>query len=182
MRRALVVTEFALAIILLVGAGLLIRSLWSVENVDLGFRPAHVLSMQLSTTAFQATAQRNNFYNEILEQVQMLPGVESTSIISDFFVGGNPERIVTAEADTRTVAERLRLRSDEVSPGFFKAVGAPLLRGRFFSAADGADSPPVAIINDAMARRLWPGRIRWASGSRSARRTQQAHGLRSWES
>jgi putative ABC transport system permease protein len=156
-RRALVVTEFALAIILLVGAGLLVRSLWSVENVDLGFKPARVLSMQLSTTSFRATAQRTNFYNDVLEQIQMLPGVESTAIIGDFFVGGNPERIVTAEADTRTVAERLRFRSDEVSPGFFKAVGTPLRRGRFFSATDGPESPPVAIINDAMARRLWPG-------------------------
>ncbi len=156
-RSALVVTEFALAIILLVGAGLLVRSLWSVENVVLGFRPERVLSMQLSTTAFRETAQRASFYNGVLEQMESLPGVESAGIIGDLFVGGNPERLVTAEGDARAVAERLRFRSDEVSPGFFKAIGTPLLKGRFFSAADGPDSPLVAIINDAMARRLWPG-------------------------
>ena len=156
-RRALVVMEFALAIILLAGAGLLLRSLWSVENVALGFRPERVLSMQLSTTAFRAAPQRVNFYNDVLEQIESLPGVESAGIIGDLFIGGNPERVVTTEDNKRSVAERLRFRSDEVSAGFFDAVGTPLLKGSYFSAADGPDSPPVAIINDAMARRLWPG-------------------------
>ena len=101
-RRALVVTEFALAIILLVGAGLLIRSLWSVENVDPGFRPERVLSMQLSTSGFRATAQRADFYNRVLEQIESLPGVESAGIIGDLFIGGNPEQIVTTEGDAGT--------------------------------------------------------------------------------
>ena len=157
-RRALVVTEFALAIILLVGAGLLIRSLWSIENVDPGFRPERVLSMQLSTPAFKATSQRADFYNGVLEQIESLPGVESAGIIGDLFIGGNPEQILTTEGDARTTSERLRFRRDEVSGGFFKALGTPLLRGRFFSVQDAPDSPRVAIINDAMARRLWPGR------------------------
>jgi putative ABC transport system permease protein len=156
-RRALVVTEFALAIILLVGSGLLIRSLWSVQNVDPGFTSERVLSMQLSSPAFTATAQRADFCNRVLEQIESLPGVESAGIIGDLFIGGNPEQIVTTEGDARTISERLRLRRDEVSGGFFKALGTPLLRGRFFSVADGPDSPHVAIINDVMARRLWPG-------------------------
>jgi predicted permease len=156
-RRALVVTEFALAIVLLVGAGLLIRSLRSVENVDPGFGSERVLSMQLSSPAFTATAQRADFYNRVLEQIESLPGVESAGIIGDLFIAGNPEQIVTTEGDARTVSERLRLRRDEVSGGFFKALGTSLLRGRFFSLEDGPDSPRVAIINDAMARRLWPG-------------------------
>jgi len=157
-RRALVVTEFALAIILLVGAGLLVRSLWSVENVHLGFRPERVLSVSLAHPPSMATAQRAGFYSRVLEQIETLPGVESVGITSELFIGGNPERTITTEGDARTIFERLRFRSDEVSGGFFKAIGTPLLRGRFFSAADAPDSPPVAIINDAMARRLWPGR------------------------
>src|SRR5262249_5344710 len=156
--RALVVTQFALAIILLVGAGLLVRSIWSVENVDPGFKPGRVLSMQLSSPAFRATAQRADLYRRVLEQIASLPGVESVGIISDLFTGGNPEQILTTEADARTISERLRFRRDEVSEGFFKAIGTPLLKGRFFSVEDGPVSPPVAIINDAMARRLWPGR------------------------
>jgi putative ABC transport system permease protein len=156
-RRALVVTQFALAIILLIGAGLLIRSLWAVENVDLGFRPERVLSIQCSVATFSAPAQRANFYSAVLERIESLPGIESAGIIGDLFVGGNPERIVTAEGATQRITERLRFRSDEISAGFFKTVSTPLLRGRFFSAADGPDSAPVVIINDTMARRLWPG-------------------------
>jgi hypothetical protein len=99
-------------------------------------------------------------YNRVLEQVESLSGVESAGINSELFIRGSPEGVVTAEAewDARPVSERLRFRSDELSERLFKALGAPLLRGRFFSAGDGPDSPRVAIINDAMARRLWPGR------------------------
>ncbi len=157
-RRALVVTEFALAIVLLAGAGLLIRSLWSVENVDPGFSPDRVLSMQLSSPAFGATAQLADFYRRVLEQIQSLPGVESAGIIGEFFIGDNPEQMLTTEGGAKTISERLRVRRDEVSEGFFKALGTPLLKGRFFSASDGPDSPRVAIVNDALARRLWPGR------------------------
>jgi predicted permease len=157
-RRALVVTEFALAIILLAGAGLLIRSLWSVENVDPGFRPVRVLSMHLSCPAFRATAQRSDFYNRVLEQIESLPGVESAGIIGDLFIGGNREQTLTIEGGARTIPERLRFRRDEIGGGFFKTIRTPLLRGRFFSVEDGPDSPRVAIINDAMACRLWPGR------------------------
>jgi len=158
MRRALVVAEFALAIVLLVGAGLLIRSLSSIENLDPGFRPERILSAQLSIPDFRATARRGGLYNRVLEQVESLPGVESAGIIGDLFIGGNPEQILTTEGAARTFSVPLRFRRDEVSGGFFKTIGTPLLSGRFFSFEDGPDSPRVAIVNDAMARRLWPGR------------------------
>jgi putative ABC transport system permease protein len=157
-RRALVATEFALAIILLAGAGLLIRSLWSVEDVDPGFRPDRVFSMQLSIPASTTSAQRLDFYRRMLEQIQTLPGVDSAGVIGDFFLAGNREQTLTPEGESRSTPERLRFRRDEISEGFFKTVGTPLLRGRFFSDQDSPDSPRVAIINDAMARRLWPGR------------------------
>jgi predicted permease len=156
-RRALVVAEFALAIVLLVGAGLLIRSLWSLDNVDPGFRPDRVLLVSLSTAALGSDAPRADFFNRVLEQVESLPGVESAGIIGDFFVGGNPEQILTIEGSPTTSA-LVRFRRDEVSGGFFRTVGTPLLKGRFFTAEDRADSTPVAIVNEAMARRLWPGR------------------------
>ena len=157
-RRALVVSEFALAIVLLFGAGLLIRSLWSANNVDPGFKPQQVLSLQLASPPFKATAQRSDFFNRVLQQIESLPGVESAGIIGDLFVGGNPEQVLTAEGDAGTISERLRFRADEASAGFFKTLNTPLRRGRFFSMKDGPDSPRVAIINDAMARRLWSGR------------------------
>jgi predicted permease len=156
-RRGLVVTEYALAIMLLAGAGLLFRSWLAIHRVDPGFRPERVLSMQLSTTAFEDTAHRINFYTAVLEQVESLAGIESASIIGDLFFGNDTERIVTTEGDAGIAAERLRLRSDEASEKLFTTLRTPLLRGRFFSTEDRPDSPRVAIINDAMTRRLWPG-------------------------
>jgi putative ABC transport system permease protein len=157
-RHILVVAQFALAIILLAGAGLLIRSLLSVQNVDPGFRPERVLSAQLATSASMSTGQRAIFYDRVLEQIESLPGVESAGITENFLISSNPERMLTTEARAGTVSAHLRLRSDAVSGRFFKTVGTRLLRGRLFSAQDRPDSPRVAIINEAMARRLWPGR------------------------
>ncbi|MGH9658461.1 MAG: ABC transporter permease, partial [Bryobacteraceae bacterium] len=157
-RRVLVVTEFALAIMLLVGAGLLVRSLMSVQNVDLGFRPERVLSLGLAPPAFTAPSQRAGFYKRVLEQVESVPGVESAGITSELFLSGSAAQVVTAEGDARPVSERRQFRSDEIGEGLFKTIGTPLIRGRFFSDMDGPDSPPVAIINETMARQMWPGR------------------------
>jgi predicted permease len=158
-RRALVMAEFALAIVLLVGAGLLIRSWWYVTSIDPGFRPERVLVMELSSpTAFSVPARRTDLYYRVLEQIQAVPGVESAGIIGDLFISNSREQVLTVEGDEGMVSERLRLTRDEVSADFFKTLGTPLLRGRFFSIGDGPDAPPVAIINDAMARRSWPGR------------------------
>jgi predicted permease len=157
-RRALVVAEFALAIVLLAGAGLLVRSWWNVNSIDPGFRPERVLVMELSTpTIFSVPAQRTDLYHRVLEQIQAVPGVENAGVIGDLFIANAREQVLTVERDDGTVSERLRFRTDEVSADFFKAIGTPLLRGRFFSIGDGPDAPPVAIINDAMARRWWPG-------------------------
>ena len=157
-RRALVVTEFALAIVLLVGAGLLVRSWWYVTSIDPGFRPERVLVMELSTpTTFSVPAQRSDLYHSVLEQIQAVRGVEHVGIIGDLFIANSRDQVVTIERDDGTVSERLRLRGDEVSADFFATTRTPLLRGRFSSVGDGPKAPPVAIINDAMARRSWPG-------------------------
>jgi putative ABC transport system permease protein len=157
-RRALVVAEFALAIVLLVGAGLLVRSWWFVNNVDPGFRPERVLVMELSTPpAFDLPAQRAAMYDRVLERIAAVPGVESAGIIDDLFTANPREHLFTVEGDG-TGSERLRLTRDEVSAGFFRTLGTPLLRGRFLSTEDRPDAPRVAIINDALARHAWPGR------------------------
>jgi putative ABC transport system permease protein len=166
-RRALVVGEFALAIVLLIGAGLLVRSWWHVTNLDPGFRPERVLMMELSTPAtfhaatlgeaISTSARRIDLYHRVLEQIQAVPGVESAGITGDLFIDNNRVQVVTVERDEGTVSERLQFVGAEVSADFFKAMGTPLLQGRFFSTADGPAAPPVAIINDAMARRSWPG-------------------------
>ena len=157
-RRALVVADFALAIVLLAGAGLLVRSWWYVNSIDPGFRPERVLVMELSAPpTFSIPAQRTDLYHRVLETIQAVPGVENAGIIGDLFIANSREQVVTVERDDGTVSERLPFVGDEVSADFFKAIGTPLLRGRFFSIGDGPDAPPVAIINDAMARRSWPG-------------------------
>ncbi|HET6957359.1 MAG TPA: FtsX-like permease family protein, partial [Vicinamibacterales bacterium] len=150
--------EFALAIVLLVGAGLLVRSWRNVTGIDPGFRPERVLVMEFSAPAtIGGPAQRFDLYDRVLAQIQGVPGVENAGIIGDLFIANSRDQVVTAERNDATVSERLRLRGDEVSADFFKAIGTPLLRGRVFSATDGPSAPAVAIINDAMARRVWPG-------------------------
>ncbi|HET7697084.1 MAG TPA: ABC transporter permease [Vicinamibacterales bacterium] len=157
MRRSLVVAEFALAIVLLVGAGLLVRSWWHVINVDVGFDSERVLLMGISTPpALTVPAERTALYLRVLEEVQAVPGVERAGIIDDLFTGNPRERVITVERNDGAVTERARLTSDEVSPDFFAAMGTPLLRGRVFSATDRIDAPLVAIVNEAMARRSWP--------------------------
>jgi predicted permease len=158
-RRALVVAEFALAIVLLVGAGLLVRSWWYVNNIDPGFTPARVLVMEISSPmALSIPAQRADLYHRLLEQIQAVPGVESAGITGDLFSENPREHVLTVERDEGTVTERLRLTRDEVSADFFRTLGTPLLRGRLFSIEDRPEAQRVAIINDAMARRSWPDR------------------------
>jgi putative ABC transport system permease protein len=156
-RRMLVAAEFSLAIMLLSGAGLLVRSLWSLENIDPGFRSERVLSLQLSGPASRAPTRWAISCQTMLDQVRAIPGVEATGIIGDLFVHGNGDQLITTEGETRTISERLLLRNDEISPGLFEVLKVPLRRGRFFSAADGPSSSPVAIINETLARRVWPG-------------------------
>ncbi|MBX5494450.1 MAG: ABC transporter permease [Bryobacteraceae bacterium] len=157
-RRVLVAAEFALATILLTGAGLLVRSLLSVQSVNLGFRPERVLSVSLAPPASLAPAQRAAFYTTVLKEVESIPGVESTGITSELFLSSSSTQIVIPEGDTQRVFERRQFRSDEVSTRLFNTIGTPLLRGRFFSDSDGPNSPPVAIINESMAQQMWPGR------------------------
>jgi predicted permease len=155
-RRALVVAQFALAIVLLTGAGLLLRSLWSAERVDLGFTPERLLSLQIATPAAETSTWRADFYGRALEQIAALPGVERAAMIGDLFVGGGTEQLVTIDGGTTSSPQRVSLRRDEVSEDVFETIGVPLRRGRTFSAADGPDAPRVAIVNETMARRLWP--------------------------
>ncbi len=156
-RGVLVVAEFALAIMLLVAAGLLTRSLLNVQNVDTGFSTDRVLSLQLASPVFPTTAQRVNYFERVLEQTKAVAGVEQAAIASEFFIGGSPEQNVTVEGSARPEPERVRFRRDEITGEFFETVGTPILRGRTFSAADSANAPKVAIVNEMMARRLWPG-------------------------
>jgi putative ABC transport system permease protein len=115
--------------------------------------------MELSApTSAAVPAQRFDLYQRTLEQILSVPGVQRAGVIGDLFIANTREQVITVERAADTVSRRSRLRRDEASADFFKAMGTPLLRGRLFSDADGPDAPPVAIINDAMARLTWPDR------------------------
>jgi predicted permease len=156
-RRTLVVAEFALALVLLVGAGLLVRSWWYVNDIDPGFVTERVLVMGVSAPPAFGVPQRTDLYQRALEEIQAVPGVESAGIIDDLFTSNAREHVLTLERDGGTVTERLRLTRDEISADFFRSLGTPLLRGRFFSIEDRPEAPLVAIVSEAMARRSWPG-------------------------
>ena len=155
-RRALVSAEFAMAIVLLVGAGLLTRSLLNVQHVDPGFKSERVLLLALASPVTPNMAQRVDYFERARSRAAALPGVERAAIASEFFIGGNAEQTITVDGSARG-PERVRFRSDEITPQFFETVGTPLVRGRTFSAAEGTGGPRVAIVNETMARRLWPG-------------------------
>jgi len=160
-RQVLVLAEVALALVLLVGAGLLIKSFSRLHDVDAGFRPQGVLAMDLAPPAFKyrKPEQQLAFYRDLLARVSTLPGVDhagtvypmplSTSgMVLVYMVGDKPlPRLQDAPAcDVRWA-----------SPGFFQTLRVPLLRGRFFDDRDTPASPPVAIVNRAFADKVWPG-------------------------
>jgi putative ABC transport system permease protein len=158
-RRVLVAGQFALAVVLVVAAGLLVRSWVALRSVDLGFEPAGVASINILTTGFTTSdAQRVSFYNEVLERVEALPGVESAAVIGDLFTSGGADVTVTAEGADGVYARRLPVRVDEASERVFATLRTPLIRGRLFAPTDGPDAPPVAIVTETMARGVWPGR------------------------
>ena len=172
-RRALVVSEFALAIVLLIGAGLMTRSLLNVQRIDPGFSGERVLSMQLALPPIDTTVQRAAYYQQVLEHIGAVPGVERASVIGDLFIGGTPEETVTVEGAVRG-SERLRLRRDEISRDFFATLQIPLLRGRLFSSEDGPNAPRAAILNETMAQRLWPGQDAVGQRFKMAPQTSEA--------
>ena len=160
-RRLLVVSEVALAVVLLVSAGLLIRSFQLLRRVDTGFKTENALTMRmvLPFPKYAKAETRRAFYDEVLQKVEGLPGVESAGMITflplsfhgmnfNFSVEGQP-----APSDMKLPFALFRV----VSPDYFRAMGIPLRRGRFFDARDSADSQPAVVVNRRLAEQYWPG-------------------------
>jgi predicted permease len=161
LRAGLVVLQVALSLSLLVGAGLIARTLRSVYGVDPGYRLEDVLfvSVDLDDLEFRYDDDRARaFYREALERVRVLPGVRSAAwsasvpfgrIILSLFV---PE-----ETPTEGEPDWIQVDSDIVTPGFLRTTGLPLLEGRDFTDRDDIDAPGVVMVNETMARTYWPG-------------------------
>ena len=165
-----VVVEVAIAVVLLVGAGLMINSVMRIANVDMGFEPAGLAKMSIrvqgsayqttESTVLRVTPNVASFYQRLLDRVAALPGVESVGLVSGLPGGGRtsggPFEIVGRTAPRE---ERSRQRGvyQEINADYFRTMGIPLLRGRHFNARDGETAPRVAIVNDTLARQSFPG-------------------------
>jgi putative ABC transport system permease protein len=160
-RRLLVVSEVALAVVLLVSAGLLIRSFQLLRQVEPGFNPENALTMRmvLPFPKYAKQETRSAFYDEVLRQVKETPGVEAAGMITFMplsFSGMNFSFSVEgrgAPSDMKLPFALWRV----VSPDYFRAMGIPLLRGRYFETHDAADATPVTLVNRRLAEQYWPG-------------------------
>ena len=155
----LVVVQVALSLVLLIGAGLLLRSFKQLLQVDAGFEPHNVLGMNisLSTVKYADSSKQNAFFDELLRRVSALPGVGSAAISSALPV--RPIRVapVLSEGQPEApMAERPFVILETISPKYFETMRIPVLAGRVFRDADNAQSPRVIIINEAFAHNFWP--------------------------
>jgi putative ABC transport system permease protein len=160
-RNALVVVEMALAVVLLIGAGLMLRSLWALQRVPIGFEPANVLTMRISlpVASYAKPEQVVTFYQQLLDRIRQLPGVRTAgaaralplgSTIGDFGLmveGYVPPPGTGAKGDWQIVTD-----------GYLEAMGERLVRGRTIASTDTSDSQLIALVNEEMVRRYWSGR------------------------
>ena len=159
-RNALVVAEVAIALVLLIGAGLMIRSFLFLRQVNVGFNPDNLLTMrvQLSGTKYREGQAATNFFQQLIQRVEALPGVQAAGAVTDIFLSQTPNstNFSIEGRPEMPPSERVEVPVDTVTPGYFKAMGMQLMKGRFFEDRDAREAPPVVIINETMARQFWP--------------------------
>jgi putative ABC transport system permease protein len=156
--KVFVVIQVALAVVLLVGAGLLLRTVWNMTQVDPGFRPAQLLTAQtILGRKYSDPALRTQFYSEVLARVKSLPGVVDAAYgttVPTAWKGGFTSYSVDGQpfSPGRSIAMHR-----QVTPSYFSVMGIRLLQGRLIDENDTANTPPVAVINQTMAKRVWGG-------------------------
>jgi predicted permease len=160
-RSVLVVSEMALSLVLLVGAGLMIRSLSHLRNVDPGMDTRNVATtdLQLSRVKYAKPVQQLAFYDQLVQRLRTLPGVESASAIDIMPLsgGGSTQPIAVEGRPMVPMAEQPEVPVRVVEPDFMRTMHIPLLQGRMLNSADTEDRPQAILISDAMAKRIWPG-------------------------
>ncbi len=166
----MVTAQFALALILLVGAGLLMRSFSRLLATNPGFRPDHILSMSVSlpASAYQTGAEVRSFYERALQSVESVPGVKAAALATSLPLSIDEHDTFSIEGQLPQTLSIPRSAAQIWSMGnFFEAMGIPLEQGRLFDSRDGRNSPPVAIVGQTLANKFWPGqspigkRIKW---------------------
>jgi putative ABC transport system permease protein len=160
LRSALVIAEVALSVMLLVGAGLLLRSFDRLLHTSPGFNPDHVIAAEITLPAGQYTeaSQQRAFFEALLERARTLPGVVRSGAISALPLSGTrySSSFVIKGRPKAPANQHISVSYGIVTPGYFQAMGIPLQSGRTFGDADSEKSQPVAVINQTMARHYWP--------------------------
>ena len=159
-RSLLIVSEVALSLVLLIGAGLLFRSFLRLQAVELGFRPERVLTFRLtpSGTNFTEDPQFSDFYRQVAERIRTLPGVDTVGVINTLPLVKGPTSGFRVEGRPLTTPDKwpgVNYRS--VSPDYFRAVNVPVLKGRVFDAHDNYSAPRVVLVNQSLVRRDFAG-------------------------
>jgi putative ABC transport system permease protein len=159
-RNVLVIAEIALSVVLLAGAGLLLRSFSRLLNVDRGFQTDHVLTMGVwpSPGRYSVPKTEISYLQQIVEQVRTLPGVSAAGLVTTLpLEGGSTNGGITIEGRAEDPKSPLIANKQFVTDGYFPAMRIPLTEGRLFTGADNPDSPKVVIIDQAFARQFFPG-------------------------
>ncbi|HSR43055.1 MAG TPA: FtsX-like permease family protein, partial [Longimicrobiales bacterium] len=159
LRSGLVMAEVALSFVLLAGSALMLRSMVNLLNEDPGLQPRGVLTARVSVprTRYPENGDRARFYDRVLERVRSLPGVVAAGAGDPLPLSGSSRQWgISGEGLENVGPDGLRADQGMVTPGYFEALGIPLLAGRTFTADDGPDAP-AAVIDATMAERLWPG-------------------------
>ena len=160
LQRAMIAVEVALSVVLLVGTGLLARSLDKLSAVDPGFRADHLLDVRLAMgDAYRDTSRTSAFYTSAIEQLSAMPGVVGVTAVSNApFSGGSSSSplLLPGEGDAEFKARRHEVRQHVVAAGFFETMGIAVLAGRAFTTEDRSGGPLVAIISESAARRDFP--------------------------
>ncbi len=161
-RNLLVIAEVALAVVLLVGAGLMINSFIRVTSIDTGFNPENVLSMELRMLAREKPPEQTAFVDQVLERVRSLPGVKDAAFVESLpMVGGSSQSNKRSKMLEGPIAgdpdAQMKIEPRFATPDYFQTMGIRLLRGRLFTDQDTAETQPVVIVSERMAREAWPG-------------------------
>jgi len=159
-RSTLVVAEVALSLMLLIGAGLLIRSLWMLRSVNPGFDPEHVITMTLSISSnhFATLAQEAGFFDRVLQRVRAVPGVQSAGAIHALPLSGEESHqpVQIEGQPVVPMSDQPEVDVQMISPGYMRAMRIPLLHGRDFDDSDVVGRPAVVLISQSMAKQFWP--------------------------
>jgi putative ABC transport system permease protein len=158
-RSVLVVTETALACMLLIGTGLALKSLWSLKSMKLGFVPENVLTFRVAAPSQLSGARMSDFYHDVAERVRAIPGVESAAIARDFPLSAtDPSLPIDTEGKTPVPAQgEIVTRYRAIGEDYFHTMEIPVLQGRTFDQRDTVGSSPVAVVSESLARKYWPG-------------------------